>query len=293
MSFYFTCNNLLSLNTQKIFNRFLKLLIPYIGWPIIILGINKIYIQKCDKKFDRRLYKKFPYSIKALKSQLFWGAEYIAQFWFKLDLIVTSLFFVLIIFVFRKNCLFILQLVLILFYYFQYTGNYFQKYLNLKKNNIYTIERMFEMVPFAVTGFHLGYFNIINKISKYKFKTFVISYIIYNFVNNYQIFRKINGFLYQGINLNIKSICSIFIFSLFPSHKVTNKYLQKFFKLATNYSAGIFYLHILIKLYLNNFINEIKNKTFLGVVYNFLICYGISLLGDLIFGKTPLKHLFC
>ena len=285
MSFYFTCHNLLSQNPKKILSRFVRLLIPYIGWPIIIKQTNRIYNQK---------YKtKFPDSIEILKSQLFWGHEYLSQFWFQWDLIVTTLLFVLIIFIFRKNCLFILILILILFYYFQYSGNYFQKYLPIQKNNKYTILRMFEMVPLGVTGFIIGYFNIINKINKYKFQTLVISCITYHIVNNYQLFRIVKITLYSGIELNIKSICAIFIFSLFPSDKITDKNLQKVFNLLTNYSAGLFYLHIPIRNYGSKYIDEIKNQTFLGIVYNFLICYSISVVGDLIFGKTPLKYLFC
>lgn len=285
MSFYFTCHNLLSQNPKKILSRFVRLLIPYIGWPIIIKQTNRIYNQK---------YKtKFPDSIEILKSQLFWGHEYLSQFWFQWDLIITTLLFVLIIFIFRKNCLFILILILILFYYFQYSGNYFQKYLPIQKNNKYTILRMFEMVPLGVTGFIIGYFNIINKINKYKFQTLVISCITYHIVNNYQLFRIVKITLYSGIELNIKSICAIFIFSLFPSDKITDKNLQKVFNLLTNYSAGLFYLHIPIRNYGSKYIDEIKNQTFLGIVYNFLICYSISVVGDLIFGKTPLKYLFC
>ena len=285
MSFYFTCHNLLSQNPKKILSRFVRLLIPYIGWPIIIKQTNRIYNQK---------YKtKFPDSIEILKSQLFWGQEYLSQFWFQWDLIVTTLLFVLIIFIFRKNCLFILILILILFYYCQYSGNYFQKYLPIQKNNKYTILRMFEMVPLGVTGFIIGYFNIINKINKYKFQTLVISCITYHIVNNYQLFRKVKISMYSGIEFNIKSICAIFIFSLFPSDKITDKNLQKVFNLLTNYSAGLFYLHIPIRNYGSKYIDEIKNQTFLGIVYNFLICYSISVVGDLIFGKTPLKYLFC
>ena len=210
-----------------------------------------------------------------------------------MDLIVTTLLFLLIILIFRKNCLFILILILILFYYCQYSGNYFQKYLPIQKNNKYTILRMFEMVPLGVTGFIIGYFNIINKINKYKFQTLVISCITYHIVNNYQLFRIVKITLYSGIELNIKSICAIFIFSLFPSDKITDKNLQKVFNLLTNYSAGLFYLHIPIRNYGSKYIDEIKNQTFLGIVYNFLICYSISVVGDLIFGKTPLKYLFC
>ena len=257
---------------------------PYIGWPFIILGINKIYNEK--------LKKKLPDNLRALKSQLAWGQGYIGQFWFQWDLIVTLLLFIIIIFIFRKHHLFILQLILILFYYFQYTGNYFQKYLKVKKNNRYTIGRMFEMIPLGVTGFIIGYCDIINRLHKYKFQTFVISYFVYYFIGGYNVFLNIKGFCYQGIGLNIKSICIIFIFSLFPSEKIKNKYTNKILTLITNHSAGIFYLHLSIKAYLRDYNDNIKKGTFLGVIITYLICYIISLLGHIIFDGTILKHLF-
>ena len=36
LSFYFMHNNLLSLKPKIILNRLMRLLIPYIGWPIIV-----------------------------------------------------------------------------------------------------------------------------------------------------------------------------------------------------------------------------------------------------------------
>ena len=285
MSFYFMCNNLLSLNPRKILNRFKRLLIPYIGWPFIILGINRI--------LNKKLKKNFPDTFEILKSQLIWGYEYVGQFWYQWDLIVTTIIFIIIIFIFRKHCLFILQLVLILFYYFQYTGNYFKKYLKYNNTNQYTIGRMFEMIPLGVTGFTLGYYDIINKLQLFRIQTFVISSIIINYIYEYNIFTNIKGFLYQGIELNIKSTCIIFVFSLFPSEKINNKYIKKILNLITNYSAGPFYLHITIKAYLHDYNQNIKNKTFLGAIINFLICYNISIIGDILFGKTQLKYLFC
>ena len=85
----------------------------------------------------------------------------------------------------------------------------------------------------------------------------------------------------------------IFIFSLFPNETMTNKYLNKLIFLITKYSAGIFYLHLSIKKYLKDYNTNVKNGTFLGTIFNYIICYSISSLGDIIFGKTHLKYLFC
>jgi len=285
MSFYLMCNNLISFNANKIIKRFIRLFIPYIGWPFIILLINKIY--------NKNIKKKFPESFETLKLQLMWGTAYIGQFWFQWDLIVTTLIFVVIIFIFRKHYLFILQFLLLLFYYFQYTGNYFKKFLHLNKNNIYTIGRMFEMIPLGITGFTLGFYDIISRLHKFKFKTLFFSLLIEIFINNYKIFTIIGGLVYQGIELNIKSVCIIFIFSVFPSEIIKNTYLKKYILLITKYSAGIFYLHISIRDYLIDHNDNIKKGTFIGSIINYFICYSISLFGDSIFGKTPLKYLFC
>ena len=139
MSFYFTYHTLLSLNIKKLFSRLLRLLIPYIIWPVILLQINREY----NHKFHKNLKE----SIEDLKFQLYWGSGFLGQFWFQWDVIVTSLLFVLIIFIFKKHYLFILQLILILFYHFQYTGNYFKNYLKLYKIDNFSVLRMFEMIP--------------------------------------------------------------------------------------------------------------------------------------------------
>ena len=285
LSFYFSFKNLISFNKEKIINRFIRLLIPYIGWPFIILLINKIY--------NLKLGKKLPDTYEALKAQLIWGSGYIGQFWFQWNLIVSTLFFVIIMFVFRKNFQFILILIIILFYYIQYSGNNLAKYLNLKKNDIFTVGRIFEMIPLGVTGLTLGHYDIINKLHTFKFQSFTVSLLIYNFIQDYKVFSNIRGFYYQGIELNIKAICLVFIFSLFPSDRIQNKYLIKIFDLITRYSAGPFYLHISIRAYLFDYNDNIKKGTFLGIIINYLICYIISILGYKIFGKSLLRHLFC
>ena len=55
MSFYFMCNTLLSLNPKKIFIRIIRLLIPYIGWPLITFVINQIF----NKLFQTKLCVNF------------------------------------------------------------------------------------------------------------------------------------------------------------------------------------------------------------------------------------------
>ena len=63
---------------------------------------------------------------------------------------------------------------------------------------------------------------MIDLLQKYKIEKLILSLIINNVVEDYNI-------LYLSIKkIHIKCICTIFIFSLFPSNKITNKYLAKF-----------------------------------------------------------------
>ena len=130
-------------------------------------------------------------------------------------------------------------------------------------------------------------------LQNYKIKTLLLSFVIYNIVEDYNIFTDTRFMPYQGIDLNIQCICIIFIFSLFPSNKIKNKYLIKLLIQITNNTAGIFYLHITVKSYFNIFFKNIKTNTFTGVIIIYISCYLICSFGKLIFGKTPLKYLFC
>jgi len=287
MSFYFTCNDLLSLNVKLLFKRMIRLLLPYISWPIIIFTINNIVNLKYKKKL-------FPDTFQLLKLQLLWGSSYMAQFWFQWNLIVITFLFYIIKAIFQKNVLSILQFLLILSYISQYSGYYYKNYFRkFPSYNKYTISRLFEMIPFGVTGINLGLYKVIKYLQEVKVKTFIFSVVIYNVVKEYNIFTDIKGVSYYGINLNIESICLIFIFSLFPLNNITNNFLKKLLVLLTNYTAGIFYLHVSVRNYLKYFINDIKNGTFFGLIINYFICYCICQFGMFFFSKTQFQYLFC
>ena len=272
ISFNFMCYNLLSRKGNILLRRIKRLLIPYIFWPIIIYTINHLLNIK---------YKKIvPYDLNELKMQLLWGCGYMPQFWFQWDLIIITLVFFLIIFFFNKNYLLILQILLIISYISQYSGyNYNTFFCKYPECNKYTIGRICETIPFAVTGFIFGYYKILSNLEKYRIKTIFLSIVVYNIITNYNIFTNSKGFGYNGIALNIRSICTVFIFYLSSSDKIKNKYLNKVLTKATSYSAGVYYLHPIIYKYFNNFFQHMKQGTFIGIIINYFICNMICFLG--------------
>ena len=118
-----------------------------------------------------------------------------------------TIIFYIILLIFRKRYLFILQLILILSYIGQQSVYVYKRfYLEFPKYHKYSLEYSFECIPFTITGFTLGYYKVIDNIQKNKIKILILSIIIYNVTADYNIFTKIKGLGYQGIKYNIQSI---------------------------------------------------------------------------------------
>ena len=284
ISFFFMHKEFISLNINKYAKRIERLIIPYFIWPITIWILNNI--------FNYLFNTTFPSSLIDLKYQIFWGNNFIMQLWFQWDLIIITILFFIILFLFKTNYLLITHLLAILAYFMQYSGINLNFYNSLGIEKRECLGRFTEAIPYTVTGFSLASLGIIKRIKNCKINTFIFSVLIYILIEKYYVFSKVNGIAYSGIKLNISSICIIFIFSLFPSEKIKNSLIKVIFKNITNFTAGIFYLHWTIIIYLKDYIKIIEKGCFSGLIIIYLFCYIISFCGMKIFGKTKLKHLF-
>ena len=285
MSFYFFANHLFSLNTKIFIKRMIRLLIPYIWWPLIFYRLNRY--------MNKNYNKKFPDSNEELKLQLLLGNRFIHPLWFQLDLMIITFMFFIIIFIFRKYSLFVLQISLLLLYALEYSRYDFSYYFaKLLKKDKYLLFFLIDSIPFSISGLIFGYYKMFDFLQKNKIKTFVLSFLLYKLIADYKIFSNFNRGAYPGINLNIRAICLIFIFSLFSSYLINNLKMKKFLYIITNFTGGVYYLHVPIHKYLKDFSNNIRKGTFLGVCQDYLICYLICFIGMIIFGKTPLRYMF-
>ena len=284
MSFYFMYNDLIKLDKKKIKNRLERLVIPYIGWAIIIWILNNLL-----KFFFKIIYHT---ELNHLINQILWGNIYIIQFWFQWNLIFITILFIIIIVYIRNNYKFIFLLLTIFSYILQYSGynKKFYKFLSSEKKKC--LSRLAVMMPYAVTGFILSFFKIINILKKNVINVFILSLTMFIFLGNYSVFLHLDDIPYSGIEYNIRSIYLISIFSIIPFEKISNKLIINILKYITNYTAGIFYLHWSIIIYLRNFVEPVKRQTFLGCIIIYFICYIISFIGIYILGKTKFKYLF-
>ena len=215
-----------------------------------------------------------------------------AIFWFQWNLVMLTTIFFLIIYLCKKKYLFLIQIFGCFAYFIQYSGynKIFKNYLRPEKR--LTLVGFSISVPFASTGFTLASLKILNIITNHKIEASFFSLYIFYFLDKYSIFTRLNYHIYSGVIYNVRAIVLIFIFSLFPSNKITNIKIEKIIKYITNYTAGIYYLHQKIALYCKNFISPIKNGTLFGVFIIYFFCYLICFIGMQIFGKTKLKNLF-
>ena len=129
------------------------------------------------------------------------------------------------------------------------------------------------MVPFAVTGFTLGSLNLINLLSDNRNRALFFLLPIIIFIFKYDIFIIVKGFFYPGIEQNLGATFLFSFFSIILVKSKINKKLYIFIENLTNYTGGMYYLHILLRNYLKKKILVVKNKTILGSIIIYVICY--------------------
>jgi hypothetical protein len=287
MSFYFSYNTLASRNISKIKLRFIKMLTPYIGWPLFL------YLKD---KFDHYYYKeRLIHRFKHLYYQIIVGCKIYGIFWFLFVLIFIHLFFTLIIFIFEKIHLFILFISNIFIYYFFYS-NYasiliFNKYKKVPVHH--SIKPILEFFVFAFTGFYLASIQFINKLYKCRIIAFLISnFSLFIYIKYYNIYFKKMIKIYKGI-IRIILVTFIFIiFSMLPFDKINNIYILTFLNKITSYTGGIFYIHVIMGEICKKHIRIIRKYKFKGCILLYCICYFVCFIGSFIFQKSKLKYLF-
>ena len=215
--------------------------------------------------------------------------------WFQNNLIFNTILFLIIIYLFKKKYLIILYIFCIIAYALHYSDINYQFFKNnFSFDSGTTFGRYSETFPLAVTGFSLAYFNVIEKMKKYKKKAQLFSFIILVFITKYKVFSEKNSFKYSGLRLNISSICLFIIFSLISSYEIAkNKIIVKIIKKISGYTGGIYFTHYLIgKGYLIKKISFIKDQSFSQCILVYLLSYITCFNCFRIFGKTKLRHLF-
>ena len=286
ISFYFYYNPLLTRIIRKIIQRFERLLIPYLIWSFLFGLINNI----CLYLFGFCKYGRY-ISIKDYLYQIIIGERYFFVFWYSTVLLFLSLIFTIIGFSFKEHFLFTIQL----FGFILYALHRSSIYIFLVKNNLMNISFIltFRFAPISVFGLTLGSFDIIANMKQFYIKNIIINVISLYYLVKFRIFKFNEEYIYPDVDTNIISSINFFIiFALIPFDKILNEKIIVIIAHITNYTGGIYYLHLFMRFYLKNIFEEVRRKTFIGIFIIYFITYLVCYIGNKVFKKSKIKYLF-
>lgn len=288
ISFFFSYKTITERNIIKIRKRFERLLIPYIVYPIIILLINNILfiffkINFCGNK----------YTLHDLIIQLILGRKIIDVFWFQFYCIWTTLLFVIISFVMKKNYLIVLEHIYIFSYIIRYSNINYYFFYQYKPIIRYSIGQFVEVMPMSVSGSFIASLSIISKIKNYYKKVLYFSCVGLFIILKYNIFSNVKRFAFGGIILDVGSILFFFIFYLIPLD-IIFKYpiIKIIINQLTNYTQGIYCFHLIVQRILFSRLNSINKGYLSGCIIIHILSYFISFIGEKLTRKTKLVYLF-
>ena len=277
ISFYFSYNSFSSKKINKIKERFKRLLVPYIIWPIIIY-FQKILVKYISGKDNGVLFKFFIY-------QILIGNGIYSVLWFNFNLIFISLLFAIIIFTTKKYMIFLFLFgIMIIIISFSYKYNQFwDEYNDLV---VFPLRPITSTYLHGLIGFFLSSIKIFekNNISPKYLLLFILFTSIILIINNNMFFKAM-----------LKNLFSVFLILIFTStsYEKLKKSIYTFIKLITSYTGGIYYIHIYINSLLKNYVSLklISGNIFMSIIHYFL-CYFICLIGSKLFKNNILKFLF-
>lgn len=283
MSFFLTEKDFSAAPSQeKIFNRFYRLLVPYVSWAIIYY----LVLQCLDLLF----FKGFVNGIEDLGWQLLLGdnPKLNAQMWYHFDLIIITILFIFIFWIFKKHSFFVICLLGITALFLQYSGlNWaafepFEQY----RTEIFYLGRICEMIPYACLGALISRYGILEQNKK----SWLYSVIVCTYACIFTYFNIVvtpAGFAYSGLRYIILAMLIFAIFYLLPFHKLPDT-IKSGIVFISKYSMGIYCVHILIGTILNALIlpqTGWQLSTFRECIFIYIISFVISYL----IAKLPIK----
>ena len=280
ISFYFFFPIVNDRNCVKMKLRLKRLFIPFFLWPIISWSFNNIfYLIFATNRFGRLL------SFSELKVQLIVGRKFFIQLWFLFNLLFFSLFFFIISFFLKKYFLFFVILIGIISIIFQYSKYKYNLFIQYKDSISCSIGLFVFSFPIAVLAFCFKKINLISYFEKNYIKSFIVIFVFL-----YYLFKQGAPYTYLGIDKSLFSLLTFLGFYLIPLNKYLNSRCKSIIYFITNYTQGIYCIHIMIKRYIFKFFN-IK-PTFPFSILLYIICYFLSFIGKKTFEKSEIKYLF-
>ena len=165
--FYFSYNHLSNKKIPEIRKRFLKLIVPYVVWPLFFYLLNTL-------STDRRTKK---YTYQDLYTQLIIGRGIACVFWYQFNLIIINMIFCIIILLSIKRHLHILLSILITSYALEYFGVIEMLFMNYSDNVKRSVGRIFKMTAYSIIGYIISSIRILSPLVLFNIFPFNLSTI--------------------------------------------------------------------------------------------------------------------
>lgn len=277
ISFYYSNHTFISKNIVKIKQRFYRLLIPFIIWPLIFfITHNLSYYLNGEKNY----FKSY-----LLYYQFLVGNGINIVFWFQCHLIILSILFLIVIFASNRKSFIVLTIIGVSSHIF-ISSNYYKKHFSYDTILIYSVRKLPFSYIYSLYGFILFNLNGFLNFKKYKIKIFFIFLIVFCLYIYHRVFLELTAYF-----LMIKSVLGISLFIVFlnlPLHETNNNLINHL----ASYSGGIYYLHTRMQILLPLLLKRKKSKTIIACIINYLLCYLFCLIGSKLFKESNLRYLF-
>lgn len=268
---------------MEIKKRLYRLICPQVFWSVIYFIIYYFL----DLKWNLGLEN----GIKDFILQLFFGHTINQTMWYQVDLIIITVFLILIFEICKeKSGILILVFGAIFSIYLQYSGRNMEIFGNLPGSVSYPLGRICESVPFMVTGTLLSYYNIIKLLKKRRREMLIILLAGIAVLFKVTIFVTPEGFHYGGMYNICTGSAIVMFFYLLPLEKLPQK-CKEIIETISKYTLGIYCMHRLVRTLLMYFVYP-HITVIPGSFQECVLVFSVSLAVALLIGKIPVKCLY-
>ena len=283
MAFYFSHKTLISKDYKKKVERLKRLIIPYFLWPIIYFFLNKFFM---------KFFKINDIPLMQLRNQFLCGYNFMIALWFQCNLILITIFYMLIILIFKRYANLVLTIISIEGLICQYNGTNNAFFSRRFPNYQRSFGKILEMFPYSVAGFLFASLGIIKGLKRANIQVLIATVYFLYFLGKHNVIPIIKGYSYTGFKLCVTSIGVFICFAMFPSEAIKNKNVVNLIKILTKHTGGVYYCHMIVHRILKEYIKTIRNRTIKGCFIIYVISYIFCLISSFFFGKTVFRHLF-
>jgi hypothetical protein len=279
LSFYLMEKSFLARDPGKFKTRLIRLLIPQVGWAIIYYVIYLL--------LDTFLHTGLQSGIQDFFWQLFTGhsRNLNPSMWYQVDVIIITILFY---FVFkylddRKGYLVLIGLT-VFSYFMQLSGINMALFGDLEFELKWPLGRILEMIPFAFIGFSLKYFNILEKLKRFRYILMPLCMILF-YLGFCIPWPPYKDFGFSGFAKPYLAIWIVIFAFVAPFELLPLSFKKAILKI-TDYSLGIYCIHRLINTLLYVFVPGITLRSFERCILLYIVCYAVCWLIEKIPNKT-------